>query len=91
MIGRKKFVVCRGDLEINSPLDWQSMKDSKRLGCSSPSVLTCDQRVLDPLEFGKVRCRGTDEWNAGILEMGADEGAGNALGGVIGEIISDVS
>ena len=49
------------------------------------------QRVLDPLEFGKMRCRGTDEWSVGIIETREDECAGNALGRVIGESNSNVS
>ena len=64
LTGREEFVGNCGNFEINSPLDWQPMKSSKRLGCFSPSVLTNDdtrQRVQDPLEFGNVRCGGTDE------------------------------
>ena len=49
------------------------------------------QRVLAPLEFGNVRCGGIDEKSVGKVETGTDEGAGNALGGVIDESISDVS
>ena len=94
MTGREEFVENCSNLEINSPFDWQPMKSSKRLGCSSPSVSTSDdtrQRVLDPLEFGNVRCGGTDEQSVGIVETGADERTVNALDGVIGESISDVS
>ena len=59
---REKFVGNCGNLEINSPLDWQLMKSSNRLRCFSPSALMNDDSrgVWDPLEFGNVRYRGTD-------------------------------